>query len=97
MQHYYPYIILMFLGVVVFFITLGLLLRGKKKVPPPFSLPMEHIEDKSSEIINVTQTPVPVGQPVQETVTLAGTAPATAQAVNLIGGTSTEITITPGS
>jgi hypothetical protein len=56
MQHYYPYIILMFLGVVVFFITLGLLLRGKKKVPPPFSLPMEHIEDKSSEIINVTQT-----------------------------------------
>jgi hypothetical protein len=56
MQHYYPYIILMFLGVVTFFTTLGLLLRGKKKVPPPLSLPMEHIEDKSSEIINVTQT-----------------------------------------
>ena len=56
MQHYYPYIILIFLGVVVFFTTLGLLLRGKKKAPPPVPLPMEHIEDKSSEIINVTQT-----------------------------------------
>jgi hypothetical protein len=46
---------------------------------------------------SITQTPVPVGQAVQETVTLAGTAPTTTQTVNLVGGTSTEITITPGS
>ena len=45
MQHYYPYIILMFLGVVTFFTTLGLLLIGKKKVPPPLSLPMESVQD----------------------------------------------------
>jgi hypothetical protein len=46
---------------------------------------------------SITQTPVSVGQAVQETVTLAGTAPTTTQTVNLTGGTSTEITITPGS
>lgn len=47
--------------------------------------------------VSITQTPVPVGQAIQETVTLEGTAPSTTQTVNLIGGTSTEITITPGS
>ena len=47
--------------------------------------------------VSITQTPVPVGQAVQETVTVAGTAPSTPQTVNLVGGTSTEITITPGS
>ena len=46
---------------------------------------------------SITQTPVPVSQAVQETVTLVGTAPTTTQTVNLIGGTTTEITITPGS
>ena len=46
---------------------------------------------------SITQTPVPVGQVVQETLTLAGTAPTTTQTVNLVGGTSTKITITPGS
>ena len=45
MQHYYPYIILMFLGVVTFFTTLGLLLRGKKKVPLPLPLPIESVQD----------------------------------------------------
>ena len=47
--------------------------------------------------VSITQTPVPVGQAVQETVALAGTAPTTTQTVNLVGGTLTEITIFPGS
>jgi hypothetical protein len=46
---------------------------------------------------SITQTPVPVGQAVQETLTIAGTAPTTTQTVNLIGGSTTEISITPGS
>jgi hypothetical protein len=50
--------------------------------------------------VSITQTPVPVGQAVQETVTLAGTAPSTAQTINLVGPNALntgEITITPGS
>ena len=50
--------------------------------------------------VSVTQTPVPVGAAQQETVTLAGTAPSTAQTINLVGPNALntgEITITPGS
>ena len=35
--------------------------------------------------VSITQTPVPVGAAQQETVTLSGTAPSTAQTVNLVG------------
>ncbi len=50
--------------------------------------------------VSITQTPVPVGVAQQETVTLSGTAPSTAQTVNLVGSnavSTVEITITPGS
>ena len=50
--------------------------------------------------VSITQTPVPVGAAQQETVTLSGTAPSTAQTVNLVGPNALstgEITITPGS
>jgi len=50
--------------------------------------------------VSITQTPVPVGTTQQETVTLSGTAPSTAQTVNLVGPNALntgEITITPGS
>ena len=50
--------------------------------------------------VSVTQIPVLVGAAQQETVTLSGTAPSTAQTINLVGPNALntgEITITPGS
>jgi hypothetical protein len=50
--------------------------------------------------VEITQTPVPVGSAVQETVTLSGIAPSTVQTINLTGAnvlSAGGITITPQS